>query len=200
MCHVFVFMFFYPLLISTTHMSHTSYTFQIDFFPNATVAEHGTYNLLSFDRVHKIKAEIYSRGPVATGINAMPILKYKGGVIKTGGFVDMIVDHIVSIVGWSVDDEGDEYWIIRNSWGQYWGEMGFLRVKTGSNLLGTESTVAWATPGSFTTANIPCGEGGGGCGGEDTDNGPHRTQFYVDPSTDVEAVQRKLMEGSHVMV
>lgn len=38
---------------------------QIDFFPNATVAEHGTYNLLSFDRLHKIKSEIYSRGPVA---------------------------------------------------------------------------------------------------------------------------------------
>ena len=38
---------------------------EIDFFPNATVAEYGSYNLLSFNRVHKIKAEIYSRGPVA---------------------------------------------------------------------------------------------------------------------------------------
>jgi len=87
---------------------------EIDFFPNATVAEHGTYNLLSLDRVHKIKAEIYARGPVATGINAMPILKYKGGVIKELNILDMLVDHIVSIVGWNVDEEGDEYWIIRN--------------------------------------------------------------------------------------
>jgi cathepsin X len=174
---------------------------EIDFFPNATVAEHGTYNLLSYNRVHKIKAEIYTRGPVAAGINADPILKYSGGVIKHAGIMDMMVDHIVSIVGWGVDGEGDEYWIIRNSWGQYWGEMGFLRVKTGSNLLGIESTVAWATPGQFTTANnFPCGEGGGGCGGEEDNNGPHRTQLYVDPSTDVEAVQRKLLEGGHVML
>jgi len=64
--------------------------------------------------VHKIKAEIYARGPVATGINAMPILKYKGGVIKELNILDMLVDHIVSIVGWNVDEEGDEYWIIRN--------------------------------------------------------------------------------------
>lgn len=175
---------------------------EIDFFPNTTVAEHGTYNLLSFNRVHKIKAEIYSRGPVAAGINAVPILDYKGGVIKTGGIMDMLVDHIVSIVGWGVDGEGDEYWIIRNSWGQYWGELGFLRVKTGSNLLGIESTVAWATPGEFTAANnIPCGEAGAGCGGEDGDtNGPHRTQKYIDPSTIVEAVQRKLRAGSHIAV
>mmetsp|Transcript_31224 Transcript_31224/g.57740 ORF Transcript_31224/g.57740 Transcript_31224/m.57740 type:complete len:308 (-) Transcript_31224:461-1384(-) len=99
---------------------------EIDHFPNATIAEHGTYNLLSFDRVHKIKAEIYSRGPVAAGINAEPILDYKGGVIKTGGLMDMMVNHIVSIVGWGEDEEGDEYWIIRNSWGQYWGESFIL--------------------------------------------------------------------------
>lgn len=72
----------------------------------------------------------------------------------------------------------------------------------GTNLLGLESTVAWATPGAFTTAgNVRCGEGGAGCGGDEGDaDGPHRNQFYVDPSTDVEAVQRKLREGGHVMV
>eukprot|EP00584_Thalassiosira_punctigera_P010681 CAMPEP_0172538990 /NCGR_PEP_ID=MMETSP1067-20121228/10285_1 /TAXON_ID=265564 ORGANISM="Thalassiosira punctigera, Strain Tpunct2005C2" /NCGR_SAMPLE_ID=MMETSP1067 /ASSEMBLY_ACC=CAM_ASM_000444 /LENGTH=267 /DNA_ID=CAMNT_0013324603 /DNA_START=104 /DNA_END=903 /DNA_ORIENTATION=+ len=71
---------------------------EIDFFPNATVAEHGTYNLLTFNRIHKIKAEIYSRGPVAAGIKATPVLNYKGGVIKEKGHMDMHVDHIVSIV------------------------------------------------------------------------------------------------------
>ena len=94
---------------------------KIDSFPNATIKEHGTYNLLSWNRVHKIKAEIYARGPVAAGINAMPLLEYKGGVIKDASLLDMIVDHIVSIVGWGVDGAGDEYWIVRNSWGQYWG-------------------------------------------------------------------------------
>ena len=63
------------------------------------MAEYGNYNLFSWNRIHKIKAEIYARGPVAAGINADPLLDYKGGVIKDGGFVDMIIDHIVSIVG-----------------------------------------------------------------------------------------------------
>jgi cathepsin X len=174
---------------------------EINTFPNATIAEYGTYNLLSINRLHKIKAEIYSRGPVATGVNANPLVEYKGGVIKTGGYIwDMLMDHIVSIVGWGVDDDGDEYWICRNSWGQYWGEMGFFRIMTGSNLLGIEESVAWATPGQFTTANnFPCGEGGSGCGGKDGGTGPHVTQYYVDPSTQIEAVQRKLVNGDHIM-
>jgi len=71
----------------------------------------------------------------------------------------------------------------------------------GTNLLGIEESVAWATPEKFTTTNFPCGEGGSGCGGKEGDtDGPHRTQFYVDPSTSVESVQRKLKEGGHIMV
>ena len=80
--------------------------------------------------------------------------------------------------------------------------MGYVRVKTGSNLLGIESLIAWATPGTFTSENnIPCCEAGAGCGSDESDNnGPHRTQLYVDPSNDVAAVQRRLKEGGHVMV
>ena len=98
----------------------------IDHYPNATVAEYGTYNLLTGDRVHKIKAEVYARGPVAAGVNAIPLIDYKGGVISDKSYLDMIVDHIVSIVGWDVTEDGDEYWIVRNSWGEYWGGNGLL--------------------------------------------------------------------------
>lgn len=40
---------------------------EIDYFPNATIAEYGTYSILSApkDIVDRLKAEIYARGPVA---------------------------------------------------------------------------------------------------------------------------------------
>jgi len=41
--------------------------------------------------VHKIKAEIFARGPVATGVNAEPILEYAGGIVNNTKIWNMMV-------------------------------------------------------------------------------------------------------------
>eukprot|EP00521_Asterionellopsis_glacialis_P002771 CAMPEP_0195247710 /NCGR_PEP_ID=MMETSP0706-20130129/1132_1 /TAXON_ID=33640 /ORGANISM="Asterionellopsis glacialis, Strain CCMP134" /LENGTH=124 /DNA_ID=CAMNT_0040299273 /DNA_START=431 /DNA_END=805 /DNA_ORIENTATION=+ len=118
-------------------------------------------------------AEIYGRGPVAATIAGGPIHRYTGGIF-TNETASKKTTHIVSIVGWGIDDmSGKQYWIIRNSWGEYWGEMGFVRVEIGKNLLGIESNIAWATPGNFTTTNFACWADGTNCG-------PSKEE-YIDP-------------------
>lgn len=89
---------------------------RIDYFPNATVQEFGMIeNDDAETLVHMIKSEIFVRGPVAATINAEPIVHYKGGVYDDDSHSSN-TNHIVSIVGWGVDDISDtEYWIIRNS-------------------------------------------------------------------------------------
>ena len=85
----------------------------IDHIPNATVAEYGTIRH-SDDNVHKIKAEILARGPVAAGVNGKPLHEHHGG-IYTNHTADKQNTHLVSIVGWGVDkDSGVEYWSVRN--------------------------------------------------------------------------------------
>mmetsp|Transcript_20444 Transcript_20444/g.41248 ORF Transcript_20444/g.41248 Transcript_20444/m.41248 type:complete len:352 (-) Transcript_20444:105-1160(-) len=157
----------------------------LDYFPNATVAEYG--EILSSDaeeRVVMIKKEIYTRGPVAATINAGPLRNFMGGEILDDEDAGKVPNHIVSIVGYGKDEEsGKPYWIIRNSWGTYWAENGFAKIAMGKNMLGIEDGVAWATPGTFTTLNVPCSEDGQICGGEV--HGKRlmfKSQEYIDPS------------------
>ena len=57
--------------------------------------------------------------PIACGIDAGPILKYTTGIVSK---FSIMTDHVVSVVGWGTDDKEGQYWIVRNSWGEYWGE------------------------------------------------------------------------------
>lgn len=168
----------------------------IDRFPNATVAEYGTYSYHTdgFGAVaEKIKAEIFARGPVAAAINADPILSYKGGIVNDTKIWNMMVNHIVSIVGWGTSQEtGEQYWEVRNSWGQYYGLLGYFHIIMGHNALGIESDIAWATPGTFTIENYPCDESGDNCGGDGDGMIPMNAFVFTDPSQNpAELLQRR---------
>lgn len=136
-------------------------------YPNATIAQYGDVSGEA-----AMMAEIFARGPIACGIDASQILDYTGGV--TGGTCGG-VDHIVSVVGWGVDNATNtKFWIVRNSWGEFYGEMGYLRVTKGNNDLCLESSCSWATPATWTERNFPCFE--------DASNCAPTTGRYVDPS------------------
>ena len=66
------------------------------------------------------------------------------------------LNHAISIVGWGVDAKEGPYWVGRNSWGHYWGELGFFRIERGNNTLGVESRCVWGTPGVCTRTRGPC--------------------------------------------
>jgi len=126
-------------------------------YPNATVSDFGSISGMS-----AMMKEIYHRGPISCGIDAMPMLNYESGIMKMQGNG---ADHVVSVVGWDHDENGEMFWIVRNSWGEFWGEMGFLRVAQGA--LSLEEQCAWATPGVFTAPEagqqVHCHEGGDNC-------------------------------------
>jgi cathepsin X len=131
---------------------------EINYYPNATIAKYGRVS-----GYRQMQQEIYENGPIACGINANAILNYKGGLLDVPN-ESKDIDHIISIVGWGYDkDSAKQYWVVRNSWGEYWGEMGYVRVVLGDNQLGLESDCAWATPGSWTELNVPCNEDGENC-------------------------------------
>lgn len=69
-------------------------------------------------------------GPVVAGIEITNGLEYYTGGIYQGNDCSgpNYVNHGVAIVGYN---DTDGYWIVKNSWSNYWGENGFFRIKYG---------------------------------------------------------------------
>jgi cathepsin X len=94
----------------------------------------------------EMKKAIMSGGPIACGIDATNQFEaYTGGIYSQTVLIPQ-VNHIISVLGWGVSDQGVEYWIGRNSWGNFWGELGFFQIVTGKHNLAIESSCVWATP------------------------------------------------------
>mmetsp|Transcript_21673 Transcript_21673/g.24116 ORF Transcript_21673/g.24116 Transcript_21673/m.24116 type:complete len:107 (-) Transcript_21673:5-325(-) len=86
-----------------------------------------------------MKREIAQYGPISCGMLASKKLEfnYTEGIYEEKVLIPY-VNHIVSVVGYGESEEGVEYWIVRNSWGSYWGEYGYFYLRMYKNNLGIE--------------------------------------------------------------
>lgn len=93
--------------------------------------------------VDAIKQAIYQYGPVAVGVGASDaMMSYSSGIFNNCDGTKP--NHAVVLVGW--DDDG-QYWILKNSWGQGFGEAGHMKIKYNCNYVGIAANyIVFNTP------------------------------------------------------
>lgn len=74
--------------------------------------------------------EAVAQQPVAIAVqaNQKPFKMYNSGIVTQN--CSGQVDHAVLCVGYGTED-GVDYWKIKNSWGNTWGEDGYVRIQRG---------------------------------------------------------------------
>lgn len=85
----------------------------------------------------KLKSLVYKYGAVVSVIYAGDngFKNYKAGTIFST-CSNKPVTHAITVIGW-----GPGYWLIKNSWGQYWGDKGYIKVKMGTCGVGSRCAV-----------------------------------------------------------
>jgi len=89
------------------------------------------YEEVTANDASALKAAV-AQQPVSVGIAAssLTVQLFQGGVITNGCGTDL--DHGVLAVGYDTTSYGQNYWIIKNSWGASWGLNGYFNIAMGS--------------------------------------------------------------------
>ncbi|RWS28089.1 cathepsin L3-like protein [Leptotrombidium deliense] len=73
-------------------------------------------------------------GPVSVAVDASDFQDYQSGVLDSKDCTPDNLDHGVTVVGYGVDEEsGKDYWLVKNSWNEDWGENGYIRMSRNKN-------------------------------------------------------------------
>ena len=128
-------------------MAESDYEGTCDVDPSKFILKVTGYNALcDFSECDEdeMKDFLYETGPLSVALNADPLMYYDSGIIDDDSCDPSALDHGVVLVGYGTDD-GVDYWTVKNSWGDSWGESGYFRMVRGKGMCGINTYVISAT-------------------------------------------------------
>jgi len=120
------------------------------------------YDTLPPNNLEATMTHLAQVGPLAVAADALRWQFYGSGVFSGCSYDENIgLNHAIQLVGYGTDAEYGDYWLVRNSWGEFWGEAGYIRMQRESELVcGTDTTPMDGTAcvgGPGTDSQVVCG-------------------------------------------
>uniref|UniRef100_A0A3Q0S8U0 Cathepsin 12 n=1 Tax=Amphilophus citrinellus TaxID=61819 RepID=A0A3Q0S8U0_AMPCI len=129
-------------LQSTDTYPYTSVDTQPCFYDSRLAVAHiRDYRFIPQGDEQALADALATIGPITVAIDAdhSSFLFYSSGIYDEPNCSPNNLSHAVVLVGYG-SEEGQDYWIIKNSWGTGWGEGGYMRiVRNGRNTCGLAS-------------------------------------------------------------
>lgn len=100
-----------------------------NFDPDYVGVTLGGYKLIIKGSESDLQDAVQNAGPVSVAIDATHknFTFYSSGVYHERPCSTSHLNHAVLVVGYG-DLDGDEYWIVKNSWGDSWGDEGYIKM------------------------------------------------------------------------
>merc|ERR1712180_365720 len=89
-----------------------------------------------------MKKMVYTHGAVVAGVWVNRDLQnYRSGIFSGCPDGQTRINHAISVVGYGTEN-GVDYWLIKNSWGTWWGDNGYFKLKRGVQMCGIGPAIA----------------------------------------------------------
>lgn len=112
-------------------------------------AKIANYTCLPSDEA-AIAAYLVAHGPISVALDARWLQLYTGGVYDPPLCSKTALDHAVLLVGYGTEEgtgifsKGKDYWLVKNSWTEKWGDAGYFKIARGNNTCGIANAASSA--------------------------------------------------------